>query len=198
MLKPETFSPLHILCLLAKYEDLYAFSYNPKQNESEQVKGWQLIDLAEEYKRMGVPNDYWQLSDANRDYKVSVVMGACSALHLFLVRPIENSLLPNHLACYVSKNLQVERVNSLISVQSHNFLIEGFPKALLRERVCMDAWVLWDCFERCFPVGSPAPLILVLCSFVMSLSTEQDATSAFCSADCGGVADSEIIFHLTL
>lgn len=60
--------------LLAKYEELYAFSYNPKQNESEQVKGWQLIDLAEEYKRMGVPNDYWQLSDANRDYKVRTVV----------------------------------------------------------------------------------------------------------------------------
>lgn len=70
-------SSLHnliFLHLLAKYEDLYAFSYNPKQNESEQAKGWQLIDLAEEYKRMGVPNDYWQLSDANRDYKVRVVV----------------------------------------------------------------------------------------------------------------------------
>lgn len=99
ILKPETFSSLHILYLLAKYEELYAFSYNPKQNESEQVKGWQLIDLAEEYKRMGVPNDYWQLSDANRDYKVSVVMETRSALHLFLIRPIENSLmLWNHLA----------------------------------------------------------------------------------------------------
>ncbi|KAM6140397.1 LOW QUALITY PROTEIN: phosphatidylinositol-3,5-bisphosphate 3-phosphatase MTMR6 [Pterocles gutturalis] len=51
----------------AKYEELYAFSYNPKQNESA-VKGWQLIDLAEE--RMGVPNANWQLSDANRDYKI--------------------------------------------------------------------------------------------------------------------------------
>lgn len=40
-----------------------------------------------------MPNDYWQLSDANRDYKVSVVMEAHSALHLFLMRPIENSLL---------------------------------------------------------------------------------------------------------
>ena len=30
-----------------------------------------LIDLAEEYKRMGLPNDYWQLSDVNRDYRVS-------------------------------------------------------------------------------------------------------------------------------
>lgn len=53
-----------------RYDELYAFSYNPKQKESEQVKGWQLIDLAEEYKRMGVPNTNWQLSDANRDYKV--------------------------------------------------------------------------------------------------------------------------------
>lgn len=143
ILKPETFSPLHILYLLAKYEELYAFSYNPKQNESEQVKGWQLIDLAEEYKRMGVPNAYWQLSDANRDYKVSV-METRSALNLFLLyplmRPTENSLmLWNHLPCSVSKNLQVERVNSLISVQSHNILIEVLPKASLKEYVCMDS-----------------------------------------------------------
>lgn len=74
--------------LLAKYEELYAFSYNPKQNESEQVKGWQLIDLSEEYKRMGVPNDYWQLSDANRDYKVSVVVETCFALHLLMLYPL--------------------------------------------------------------------------------------------------------------
>lgn len=60
-----------ILCTTAKYEDLYAFSYNPKQNDSERLRGWQLIDLAQEYKRMGVPNSNWQLSDANRDYKVT-------------------------------------------------------------------------------------------------------------------------------
>nr|XP_054484330.1 myotubularin-related protein 6 isoform X2 [Agelaius phoeniceus] len=66
----DIYNSLLQLSRTAKYEDLYAFSYNPKQNESEQVKGWQLIDLAEEYKRMGVPNDYWQLSDANRDYKI--------------------------------------------------------------------------------------------------------------------------------
>ncbi|XP_028336961.1 phosphatidylinositol-3-phosphate phosphatase MTMR7 isoform X5 [Physeter macrocephalus] len=29
-----------------------------------------LIDLREEYKRMGLPNNYWQLSDVNRDYRV--------------------------------------------------------------------------------------------------------------------------------
>ncbi|XP_040282126.1 myotubularin-related protein 6 [Bufo bufo] len=53
-----------------RYEDLYAFSYNPKQKETERVLGWQCIDLKDEYKRMGVPNAYWQLSDVNREYKV--------------------------------------------------------------------------------------------------------------------------------
>ncbi|XP_074012974.1 phosphatidylinositol-3,5-bisphosphate 3-phosphatase MTMR6 isoform X5 [Numenius arquata] len=66
----DIYNSLLQLSRTAKYEELYAFSYNPKQNESEQVKGWQLIDLAEEYKRMGVPNANWQLSDANRDYKI--------------------------------------------------------------------------------------------------------------------------------
>ncbi|KAJ7395106.1 Myotubularin-related protein 6 [Pitangus sulphuratus] len=68
----DIYNSLLQLSKTAKYEELYAFSYNPKQNESEQVKGWQLIDLAEEYKRMGVPNAYWQLSDANRDYKAAI------------------------------------------------------------------------------------------------------------------------------
>ncbi|XP_072849819.2 phosphatidylinositol-3,5-bisphosphate 3-phosphatase MTMR6 isoform X1 [Pogona vitticeps] len=54
----------------ARYDELYAFSYNPKQNEVERVQGWQIIDLAEEYNRMGVPNSDWHLSDANRDYKI--------------------------------------------------------------------------------------------------------------------------------
>ncbi|XP_059685211.1 myotubularin-related protein 6 isoform X5 [Gavia stellata] len=66
----DIYNSLLQLSRTAKYEELYAFSYNPKQNESEQVKGWQLIDLAEEYQRMGVPNANWQLSDANRDYKI--------------------------------------------------------------------------------------------------------------------------------
>uniref|UniRef100_A0A8C5LSD6 Myotubularin related protein 6 n=1 Tax=Leptobrachium leishanense TaxID=445787 RepID=A0A8C5LSD6_9ANUR len=52
------------------YEDLYAFSYNPKQKESDRVRGWQLIDLKEEFHRMDVPNTHWHLSDVNRDYKV--------------------------------------------------------------------------------------------------------------------------------
>ncbi|XP_053312383.1 myotubularin-related protein 6 [Spea bombifrons] len=52
------------------YDDLYAFSYNPKQKEADRVLGWQLIDLKEEYQRMGVPNADWHPTDVNRDYKV--------------------------------------------------------------------------------------------------------------------------------
>ncbi|XP_027691048.1 myotubularin-related protein 6 [Vombatus ursinus] len=66
----DIYNSLLQLSRQAKYEDLYAFSYNPKQNESERVQGWQLVDLAKEYRRMGVPNLNWQLSDANRDYKI--------------------------------------------------------------------------------------------------------------------------------
>lgn len=63
---------------VAKYEDLYAFSYNPKQNDAERLQGWELIDLTEEYQRMGVPNTNWQLSDANRDYKVPISLSGGS------------------------------------------------------------------------------------------------------------------------
>ncbi|KAJ8278154.1 hypothetical protein GJAV_G00084470 [Gymnothorax javanicus] len=54
----------------ASYDELYAFSYNPKQNDQQREEGWQVIDLAAEYERMGVPCDQWQLTDVNRDYKV--------------------------------------------------------------------------------------------------------------------------------
>lgn len=53
------------------YEELYAFSYNPKQNDQQREEGWQLIDLRAEYERMGVPCDQWQLTDVNRDFKVN-------------------------------------------------------------------------------------------------------------------------------
>ncbi|XP_007174084.1 myotubularin-related protein 7 isoform X2 [Balaenoptera acutorostrata] len=55
---------------MVKYEELYCFSFNPKLDREEREQGWMLIDLSEEYKRMGLPNNYWQLSDVNRDYRV--------------------------------------------------------------------------------------------------------------------------------
>ncbi|XP_055652877.1 myotubularin-related protein 7 isoform X3 [Falco peregrinus] len=53
-----------------KYEELYCFSFNPKLDKEEREQGWKLIDLNEEYNRMGIPNNYWQISDVNRDYGV--------------------------------------------------------------------------------------------------------------------------------
>ena len=85
--KKFAFERLCIFCVAAKYEDLYAFSYNPQQNESERQRGWQLLDLAEEYKRMGLPNSNWQLSDANRDYKVTSCPGGETPCPCRAVRP---------------------------------------------------------------------------------------------------------------
>ncbi|XP_055272473.1 myotubularin-related protein 7 isoform X1 [Moschus berezovskii] len=53
-----------------KYEELYCFSFNPKLDREEREQGWMLIELSEEYKRMGLPDDYWQPSDVNREYRV--------------------------------------------------------------------------------------------------------------------------------
>uniref|UniRef100_UPI00398EAD1E myotubularin-related protein 6 isoform X2 n=1 Tax=Pristiophorus japonicus TaxID=55135 RepID=UPI00398EAD1E len=53
-----------------KYDDLYAFSYNPKKTEYDRAMGWKVINLKDEYRRMGIPNDIWQLTDVNWGYKV--------------------------------------------------------------------------------------------------------------------------------
>ncbi|XP_053715189.1 myotubularin-related protein 6 [Synchiropus splendidus] len=66
----DIYSSLLRLLRPVAYEELYAFSYNPKQNDQQREEGWQLIDLGAEYERMGVPCDQWQLTDVNRNYKV--------------------------------------------------------------------------------------------------------------------------------
>ncbi|KAI4550487.1 hypothetical protein MJT46_018652 [Ovis ammon polii x Ovis aries] len=87
--RKETWGHVHLICLLTlntddldiirerqrnsqrlKYEELYCFSFNPKLDREEREQGWMLVNLSEEYKRMGLPNDYWQLSDVNREYRV--------------------------------------------------------------------------------------------------------------------------------
>ncbi|KAF4075645.1 hypothetical protein AMELA_G00221100 [Ameiurus melas] len=66
----DIYSSLLRLLRPVSYDELYAFSYNPKQNEQQREEGWQLIDLGAEFERMGVPCDQWQLTDVNRNYKV--------------------------------------------------------------------------------------------------------------------------------
>ncbi|XP_076869437.1 phosphatidylinositol-3,5-bisphosphate 3-phosphatase MTMR6 isoform X2 [Brachyhypopomus gauderio] len=66
----DIYSSLLHLLRPESYDELYAFSYNPKQNEQQREEGWQLLDLTAEFERMGLPCDQWQLTDVNRDYKV--------------------------------------------------------------------------------------------------------------------------------
>lgn len=59
-----------MLCPLVKPDELYAFSYNPKMPKENREVGWKLIDISMDYQRMGIPNDYWEITDANKDYEV--------------------------------------------------------------------------------------------------------------------------------
>lgn len=54
-----------------KVDELYAFLYNPKQNEVERSEGWAVMDLAADFKRMGLPNDHWETTELNKDYEVA-------------------------------------------------------------------------------------------------------------------------------
>ncbi|XP_060263402.1 myotubularin-related protein 8 isoform X2 [Ovis aries] len=51
-------------------EDLYAFSYNPKFSKDMRESGWKLIDQTSDFGRMGIPNRYWTITDANRNYEL--------------------------------------------------------------------------------------------------------------------------------
>ncbi|KAM9538303.1 phosphatidylinositol-3,5-bisphosphate 3-phosphatase MTMR8 isoform 1-T1 [Guaruba guarouba] len=66
----EVYTSLLKLSQPAKPEELYAFSYNPKVSKESREIGWKLIDLKVDYQRMGIPNNYWELTDVNKDYEV--------------------------------------------------------------------------------------------------------------------------------
>ncbi|XP_053058363.1 myotubularin-related protein 8 isoform X2 [Acinonyx jubatus] len=51
-------------------EDLCAFSYNPKSSKEMKENGWKLIDPISDFGRMGIPNRYWIITEANRNYEV--------------------------------------------------------------------------------------------------------------------------------
>ncbi|XP_045393906.1 myotubularin-related protein 8 isoform X2 [Lemur catta] len=54
-------------------EDLYAFSYNPKSSKDMREIGWKLIDPLSDFERMGIPNRYWTITDANRNYELNAM-----------------------------------------------------------------------------------------------------------------------------
>ncbi|XP_062039564.1 myotubularin-related protein 8 isoform X2 [Lepus europaeus] len=51
-------------------EDLYAFAYNPKTSKEMRENGWKLINPTSDFERMGIPNRYWTITDANRSYEI--------------------------------------------------------------------------------------------------------------------------------
>ncbi|XP_062392002.1 myotubularin-related protein 8 [Sardina pilchardus] len=53
-----------------RLDELYAFLYNPNQNEEERSRGWAAVDLAADYRRMGLPNDHWETTELNKDYEM--------------------------------------------------------------------------------------------------------------------------------
>ncbi|KAM4819097.1 phosphatidylinositol-3,5-bisphosphate 3-phosphatase MTMR8 isoform 2-T2 [Thomomys bottae] len=67
-------------------EDLYAFSYNPKTSKGARENGWKLIDPVSDFERMGIPNRYWTITDANRKYEI------CNTYPHHLVIPTSISL----------------------------------------------------------------------------------------------------------
>ncbi|XP_074910382.1 phosphatidylinositol-3,5-bisphosphate 3-phosphatase MTMR8 isoform X2 [Buteo buteo] len=69
----EVYTSLLKLSQPAKPEELYAFSYNPKMSKENRETGWKLIDLKVDYQRMGIPNDYWEITDVNKDYELNAM-----------------------------------------------------------------------------------------------------------------------------
>ncbi|KAG9338899.1 hypothetical protein JZ751_024289 [Albula glossodonta] len=66
----DVFQSLLKLSQPAGEEELYAFLYNPKQNENDRRVGWGAVDLKMEFKRMGLPNDLWEMTDLNKNYGI--------------------------------------------------------------------------------------------------------------------------------
>ncbi|KAK3509376.1 hypothetical protein QTP70_030807 [Hemibagrus guttatus] len=53
-----------------KEEELYAFLYNPQQGAEERRRGWDLISMTADFSRMGLPNEFWEISDLNSNYEL--------------------------------------------------------------------------------------------------------------------------------
>uniref|UniRef100_A0A672FMH1 Myotubularin related protein 7b n=1 Tax=Salarias fasciatus TaxID=181472 RepID=A0A672FMH1_SALFA len=55
---------------VCKYSELYCLSFNPNVNKEQREESWAFIDLAADYRRMGLPNNLWVATAANSEYRV--------------------------------------------------------------------------------------------------------------------------------
>ncbi|XP_067580500.1 myotubularin-related protein 8 isoform X3 [Pseudorca crassidens] len=69
----EVYIPLLKLSQPELHEDLYAFSYNPKSSKEMRENGLKLIDPISDFGRLGLPNRYWTITDANRNYELNAM-----------------------------------------------------------------------------------------------------------------------------
>ncbi|KAJ8271719.1 hypothetical protein COCON_G00105780 [Conger conger] len=53
-----------------RYGELSCFSFNPKIDQEDRKAAWSRVDLRTEYCRMGVPNQLWQITHANSEYRI--------------------------------------------------------------------------------------------------------------------------------
>uniref|UniRef100_A0A4W4EQL4 Myotubularin related protein 8 n=1 Tax=Electrophorus electricus TaxID=8005 RepID=A0A4W4EQL4_ELEEL len=66
----DVYQSLIRLCQPVSEDELYAFLYNPNQTEAERRDGWDLIDMATDFSRMGLPNEFWDISSINSSYEL--------------------------------------------------------------------------------------------------------------------------------
>ncbi|XP_017784444.1 PREDICTED: myotubularin-related protein 6 isoform X2 [Nicrophorus vespilloides] len=66
----DIYLTLQLFSQPSNVEDLYCFTYKAIPANMSQSTGWDFYDLQSEYKRMGVPNDQWGLTNLNKDYEL--------------------------------------------------------------------------------------------------------------------------------
>ncbi|XP_039706184.1 phosphatidylinositol-3,5-bisphosphate 3-phosphatase MTMR8 isoform X6 [Pteropus medius] len=131
-------------------EDLYAFSYNPKSSKEMRENGWKLIDPMSDFRRMGIPNRYWTITDANRNYEI------CSTYPPAVVVPKSVTL---GTVVGSSKFRSKERMPVLSYLYKENNAVKGEKASVLvhcsdgwdrTAQVCSVASILLDPFYRTF------------------------------------------------
>lgn len=56
------------LQITVRLDDLYAFSYNPRESQK-QCEGWDMFKLEMEFIRMGIPDStHWKITEINGDF----------------------------------------------------------------------------------------------------------------------------------
>ena len=66
----DIYTSLQQLYQPGNIDDLHCFNSTSNAENIPQSAGWNFFDLQSEYQRMGVPNDHWALTTANKDYEV--------------------------------------------------------------------------------------------------------------------------------